>query len=309
VTRDVHDALASISNDYEVRRELHAVPPHAVYEVTLNGTRAICKVTRGPRADPATEARVMQFVGRQTTVSVPRMLAVGEDWFVAEWRDGLGDGPTLDAGRARAMGAGLATLHEETTGTFEATGFPRADDGTLGVDTRDSWAETVLDLFADRRDYLAEFGYDEVAAAARSFVRKNPELFDSTGAPVLAHGNYLPDHVGVTDGEVTCAIDWEHALVAPAEYDYWRTSMPLFGGPDGDGTQREAFRDGYESIRSLPPRLEERVDIYRLINAVSYLKSLHLQRQKRGQEKARLAVRFREAVSDAIGELRAEAER
>jgi Ser/Thr protein kinase RdoA (MazF antagonist) len=126
---------------------------------------------------------------------------------------------------------------------------------------------------------------------------------------VLAHGNYLPDHVGVTDEGVACVIDWEHALVAPAEYDYWRTTMPLFGGPDGDETQREAFRDGYESIRSLPSGLEDHVDVYRLVNAVSYLKSLHLQRQRRGQEKARLAVRFREAVSDAIDELSAEVER
>ena len=303
---DVRDALASISNDYEVRRELHAVPPHAVYEVRIDGTRAVCKVARGPRADPATEARVIGYVGRETSVPVPRILAVGENFFVAEWRDGLpGDDPELDAERARAMGAGLATLHEETAGAFDATGFPRAEGGTLAVDTRDSWAGTVSDLLADRRDYLADFGYDEVAEAARSFVRKNPALLDGAETPVLCHGNYLTDHVGVAGGEVTCVIDWEHALVAPAEYDYWRTAMPLFDGRGGAGAEkRETFREGYESVRPLPRRLDDRVELYRLVNGVSYLKALHLQRQKTGQEKARLAVAFRRMVYDTIEKLR-----
>lgn len=311
---DVRDALELHADDYEIERELHAVPPHAVYEVTVENTRAVCKVARGPRADPATEARVVQFVGHQTSVVVPRILGVGEDWFVAEWRDGLGEGPTPDAERARAMGAGLATLHEETAGAFERTGFPSAggeggEGGGLAVDGHSSWAETVCDLLADRRDYLADFGYAEVAETARSFVRENPGLFDGAGVPVLAHGNYLPDHVGVADGKVTCVIDWEHALVAPAEYDYWRTAMPLFGGPDGSETERETFREGYESVRSLPSGFEDRADCYRLVNAVSYLEALHLQDQKETQEKARLAVRFRESVFDAIDELSARVER
>jgi Ser/Thr protein kinase RdoA (MazF antagonist) len=323
MSSDVQIALASITNDYEVRRELHAVPPHAVYEVRIGGTRAVCKVARGARADPATEARVVEYVGRETSVPVPAILAVGEDFFVAEWRDGLpDDDPELDAERARAMGAGLATLHEETAGAFDATGFPRAEGGerreggTLAVETHDSWAETVCGLLADRRDYLTDFGYEEVAETARAFVREHPTLFDEAGDPcggvgdpVLAHGNYLPDHVGVADGEVSCVIDWEHALVAPAEYDYWRTAMPLFGGPSGAGEEkREAFREGYESVRPLSRRLDDRTDLYRLMNGVSYLVALHLQRQKTGQEKARHSVALRRAVFDAIEGLREQVE-
>lgn len=316
---NVSDALASISDDYEIRGTLHAVPPHAVYEVTVDGRPAVCKVARGPGADPATEARVMAFVARKTSVPVPEVLAVGDDWFVAEWRHGLPDDPTVDVERARTLGAGLATLHAETEGQFERTGFPRAHDegggegerdsegGVLAVDARDSWAETVTDLLVDCRDYLADVGYAEVAEVARSFVSDHPDVFDGAGAPVLAHGNYLPDHVGLREGEVACVVDWEHTLVAPAEYDYLRTVTPLFGGGGGtDDPERQAFREGYESVRSLPGGFEVRADAYRLVDAVSYLKALHVQRQKHGQEKARAAVAFRQYVLDAVEERRAE---
>ncbi|MFC4553021.1 MULTISPECIES: aminoglycoside phosphotransferase family protein [Halorussus] len=300
--RDVHGALASISDEYEVVRRLHAVPPHAVYEVTIDGTRAVCKVARGQRADPAAEARVIARIGRTTSVPVPEVLAVGEDWFVAEWRDGLPGEATADAERARVMGAGLATLHAETAGSFAATGFPRDAGDALAVDARDSWHETVCDLLADRRDYLAAFGYSEVADAALTFVRERPDLLDGAGDPVLTHGNYLPEHVAAEDGEVTCVVDWEHALVAPGEYDYWRTALPLQS--EAEPTERDAvlaaFREGYESVRPLPEGFERRGEIYRLINAVSYLKALHLQRQQTGQEKARTAAAFREYVYDTV---------
>lgn len=304
-SEDVRDALASITTNYEVEGELHAVPPHAVYEVRVDGRQAICKVARGPEADPATEARVVQYVGRETSVPVPHVLTVGDDWFVAEWRDDLPEDPVLDAERARVMGAGLATLHDETAGAFEKTGFPRVEDGTLAVDTRDVWNETVRDLLADRRDYLVAFGYDEVAEAARSFLAGHPEVWDGAGEPVLVHGNYLPDHVGVADGGVTCVVDWEHALVAPAEYDYWRTAMPLFGGPNGaDEAIHEAFREGYESVRPLPDGFDRRATAFQLVNMVSYLKALHLQRQRTRQGMARFAVGGQAFIYDRIEELR-----
>ncbi|WP_135853476.1 phosphotransferase family protein [Halorussus salinus] len=311
---DVRDALATLSNDYRIRGELHAVPPHAVYEVSVEGTRAVCKVARGARADPATEARVMEFVGRETGVPVPEILGAGDDWFVAEWCDGLPDEePTLDASRARTLGAGLATLHDQTAGAFEETGFPRAtggETGPLAVETRDSWTETTLDFLADLRDYLADFGYAEVAEEARTFLEARPDLLAGSDDPVLAHGNYLPAHVAVADSDPTCVVDWEHALVAPAEYDYWRTAMPLLGrsGVTREGDEFAAFNAGYESVRPLPTGSDRRSECFRLVNAVSYLKSLHLQRQRTGQAKARFAVRVCESVRETVEELRATSE-
>ncbi len=313
-TTDVQDALATLSNDFEVRRELHAVPPHAVYEVSVGGTRAVCKVARGARADPATEASVMAFVGRETAVPVPDLLGAGDDWFVAEWCDRLPDEePPLDASRARTLGAGLATLHDETAGAFEEPGFPRAaggETGPLAVETRDSWTETALDLLADLRDYLADFGYAEAAEEVRTLLEARPDLLAGSDDPVLAHGNYLPAHVAVADGDPACVVDWEHALVAPAEYDYWRTAMPLLGrsGVTRDGDEFASFRAGYESVRPLPTDSDRRSECFRLVNTVSYLKALHLQRQRTGQAKARFAARARESVRETVEELRATSE-
>lgn len=307
MTRHVHDTLESITDDYEVRRELHAVPPHAVYEVAIEGTRAVCKVARGPRADPATEARVMEFVGRETEVPVPRILTVGDDWFVAEWRDGLpGDDPEFDADRARIMGAGLAALHDQTAAAFDETGFPRAEEGRLAVDARDSWNETVLDLLANLRDYLADFGYAGVADEAHSLFAEHPDLLAGMGDSVLTHGNYLRDHVAVADGEVTCVVDWEHALVAPAGYDYWRTAMPMFDRSKSPDPKQVAFREGYESVRPLPAGVGDGplANAYRLVNVVSYLKAVHLQRQQSRQAKARFAVRARDSALETVEELR-----
>jgi fructosamine-3-kinase len=318
VTSDVRDALATLSDDYEIRRQLHAVPPHAVYEVTVSGTRAVCKVAREPQADPATEARVMEYVGREVAVPVPRILAVDRDWFVAEWRDSLpGDDPALDPERARVMGAGLATLHDETAGAFEKTGFPRAENGGLEVETHESWAETVRARLADLRDYLADFGCGDVATAARSFVREHPNLLTDAGEqadarahdPVLAHGNYLPDHVAVADDEETCVIDWEHALVASAEYDYWRTAMPLFRSPGDTEAEEAAFHEGYESVRPLPAEFDDRSLAHRMVIIVSHLQSLHLQRQHDDHGTARFERFAREYVFDAIEELGGEVER
>lgn len=52
----VHDALASHDDDYAVRRQLHDVPPYAVYEVAVDGRRAVCELDAHPEA-AATERR------------------------------------------------------------------------------------------------------------------------------------------------------------------------------------------------------------------------------------------------------------
>ncbi|WP_254663129.1 phosphotransferase [Haladaptatus sp. W1] len=131
--RAVRERLESHTNDYEVGRKLHDVPPHATHEVRMDGRRAVCKRATSDEGDPAMEARVMQHLETNTSVPVPHVLAVGDDYFVAEWCDEVpADGSVNEAG-ARTMGAGLATLHAETT--FESYGFLGARDGEL-VSTR-----------------------------------------------------------------------------------------------------------------------------------------------------------------------------
>ncbi len=312
--------------DSEVVRRLHDVPPYEVYEVRVDGRRAVCKLDAHPEGDAATEGWVTDYVARTTSLPVPSVLAVGGDYFVVEWLDAVpeerGDDEESDLdGWLRGAGAGLATLHEETP--FDATGLPRADDG-FAVETHETWADTVVAFLARRREYLAGVGYADVADAAIEFVEEHPAAFDVPGDPVLCHGNYLPDHVGVergeaprasndasgdvaSTGEVTALIDFEHALVAPGEYDYWRTALPTFLGPEGAGADAErTFRAGYESVRPLPEGFDDRRKLYLTMNTVAYVRSLFLQDQHDPDEAERRAGRMREHVYDSLDELEGE---
>jgi len=328
----IRDALAAQYDEFTVEREVHAVPPHATFEVVVGGRRAICKLARGPEADPATEARILQHVRRETTIPVPKVLAVGDDYFVAAWSedvpssgarrgssDSESDGvpqnvePPAGEAWARVAGEAMASLHEQAG--FDAFGFPRAADGgvadgRLVVDARESWHATVCDYLADLRDWLAPHGYDDVAAELLGFLREHPDAFRGCGSPVLCHGNFGPDHVGVRDGEVAHVIDFEHALVAPAEYDYWRTVVPVFLGPSGPESDapREAFRAGYESVRALPPGFDRRGRLYRALYSVWALQSLFLQRNVTGDEATEFADWLREHVAETVADLRAEFE-
>ncbi|WP_435348409.1 phosphotransferase family protein [Haloarchaeobius sp. HRN-SO-5] len=303
------DALESHFDSYEVRGLLHEVPPHRTYEVTVDGTRSVCKVATGPQGDPATEARVLQFVDRETAVQVPDVLAVGRDHFVARWHDGVPQSASLDDATARTMGAGLATLHGETTAAVDSygrfVGSTVDADGTLGpglgVETHDDWVDAVCAHLADVGDYLDRVGHGDVARATVDCLRERPALLDGTGEPVLCHGNYLPDHVGTADGRVTCVIDFEHALCGPPSYDVWRTLLPLRS--DAGDCAAGAFRAGYESVRPLSDGFDRRARVYEAVLTVSYLRSLYLQDQHDAETTRERAEWMREFVFDALDEL------
>ncbi|MFC6823902.1 phosphotransferase [Halopelagius fulvigenes] len=276
----VRDALQSHDSAATVGRELHAVPPHAVYEVTFDGRRAVCKVARGPTADPAKEAAVLRYVAAETPVPVPRVLASGDDHFVTEWCDDVPADPPLTEARVLAMGRGLAALHRSAAEDFRATGRVRAGPEGVTHSNDDRWSETLCEVLSDRASYLDAVGYGDVAREVRSVVRENAERLDAVEDSTLLHGNYLPDHVGVAGSEVTRVIDFEHALVGPGEWDYLRTVVPVFGidPTPTDGVSPAAFRNAYESIRPLPRGFERRRPLYHLVNAASYLRALHVQR-------------------------------
>jgi fructosamine-3-kinase len=283
MTRDVRDALASHTTDYAVRGTLREMPPHAVYEVEFDGARAVCKLARGPRADPATEARVLQYVDEQTPVPVPRVLASGDDHFVAEWCDDVPEGPELDRAKARAMGAGLATLHAAAADDFDRTGTLAADGGGLRVDDRDRWSDTLCALLGESAISLDDVGHGDVARDVRRFVREERDLFDAPPEATLLHGNWVAEHVGVSgtpEPTVDRVLDFEHALVGAAGYDYVRSVLPLFVGPRGDehDVPESVFREGYESVRPLPPEFDDRRDAYVTVVTVTFLQALYVQR-------------------------------
>lgn len=296
MSEPVHDALASHAVETAIRRRLHDVRPHEVYEVTFDGRRAICKVRSHPIGAPALEARLLQFVGEETSVPVPEVLAVGQGHFVAAWCSDLPDEPTVDRPRLRAMGAGMARLHAEAADRFDAPGRPALDvpgrpalddESGLTVETDERWSDTLCALLEDRRRFLDPLGFGDLASDVLAFVEEFRGAYDDVSDPTLLHGNVLPEHVGIDrtgDGAaVSRLIDFEHALVGPPAFDLLRSLGPLFGPPssDDESPERAAFLDGYRSVRSLPPDLDARLRQHEVVNAVSYLRSLHLQRGDR----------------------------
>jgi len=218
----VRDALASHADDATVVRELHDVPPYRVFEVRLDGRRAVLKVDAHPRGHAAVGGSVRAYVARETPVPVPAVLAVGEDHFLAAWDD---DAPEPDA--AEAIG--------------------------------ERWACARLDY---HRSYLADRGHADVVDAVDALLAEHPEAFEGAGPPVLCHGNVHSEHAATRDGRVVSVVDFEHALVAPAEYDYWRLAFTQFhlqgtAPEEGPASSADWFRERvFDLLGEVCTRLE-----------------------------------------------------
>ncbi|MEF8859848.1 MAG: hypothetical protein V5A38_13155, partial [Halolamina sp.] len=130
------------------------------------------------------------------------MLAVCDGHFVARWCEAVPEeAPERDEQRLRALGQGLATLHEETAAEFDRTGLLRgAEDDRLAVDADQRWSDTLLTLLERRERYLDTVGYGHLAREAADWLRENRERFDAVDESVLVHGNFFEKHVAVGRG-------------------------------------------------------------------------------------------------------------
>jgi hypothetical protein len=310
-TDERRDRLESASDPHRIVRQLRDVPPHEVYEVRVDGRRAVYKRDTGPTGSAGVEGRVTAFVGRETSVPVPEVLSVGDDHYVAAWHP---DAPEPDAARvadetwARTAGRTLATLHAETESHLGAFGpfrprdgpDPVTEDGAPHVDGTEDWGEAALAEVRRRRPVLARYGHGDVADAVVDLLRDRADAFAGAGPPVCCHGWATPEHVAAADGRVACVVDFEHAVAAPAGFDYWRTVLPTFSGDDTSST---AFREGYESVRSLPSGSDRRAPFYALLNEVYYVESLHVQDQHGPRETTERAARLRENILERVERL------
>lgn len=300
----VHDTLAAAFESYSIVRQLHDVPPHEVYEVTVNGHHAVYKGDTGPTGNAAIEGRVTAFIGEQTSVPVPRILLVGDDHYVAAWHP---DAPPADAGRdidetwASVAGRGLATLHAETDRLIDTYGQFQPQNGKLAITGASDWHTAAIAYVRHHRSIPDQHGHADIVDSIIDVLTDRSDLFEGTGSPVCCHGWATPEHVSVSDDRVSCMVDFEHALAAPGEFDYWRTVLPTF---THDTTALEQiFQDGYESIRSFPDGFERRKPLYVLLNLVYYFESLYVQDQHGPDETAKRAQRFRESVIETIERL------
>ena len=303
---EIERRLTRYADSAAIVRELHDVPPYRVYEIRLGGRRAVLKVDDHPRGHAADEGRVHEYVATHTSAPVPDVLAVGADHYLTAWDDALATtSATTDARWARVAGGWLGTLHAETAGEFDGFGRPRDAGDGLAVDAHGEWTDAARARIGHHREFLERVGYADVADAVDRFLERHPHTFDGAGEPVLCHGDVHPEHLAGADGGRASAIDFEHALVAPAEYDYWRTAMPYLEAPDdvGDDAIR-AFREGYEAVRPLPDGLERRRLAYRATNLVAFLESLFLQRTVSPAERERRGESMRTLVYETLADLR-----
>ncbi|SFR97924.1 Predicted kinase, aminoglycoside phosphotransferase (APT) family [Halomicrobium zhouii] len=302
MTRDVHDVLESHANSYTVHRVLHDVPPHRVYEVTVDGVRAACKLAREPRATPSIEARVIEHAERETDVPVPNVLTVGDGYFLTEWCDDAPDDQVaVTESGARAMGASLATLHAQTS--FQSTGLFGGSD-TLAVRSEDTWSETLRERLSAVHDDLAGTGYEDVSERALAFVDDHRTFFDAADDAVLVHGDFVPSHVTFDQDEVSRVVDWEHAIAGPGEYDFARTVLHVFDNPARENERHsEAFRSGYESVRELPAGSDLRRRAYKALIFAFDIRQGYVQDQRPAEELEQFNERFRELAFRIIDDV------
>lgn len=299
--RDAHNTLTSEFETHRIVRQLHDVPPHEVYEVYVNGRRAVYKGNTGPTGNAATEGRVMALIGKQTSVAVPRILRVGDTHYVAAWHL---DAPTPEEGEefnetwAFVAGRGIATLHNETDQLIDEYGQFRLQNGDIAITGYDDWHAAAIAYLRRYRSVPNRHGYADVVDRVIDALNDRSDLFEGAGSPVCCHGWATPEHVSVVDNRVGCMVDFEHAIAAPGEFDYWRTVLPTFSH-DTNGLKR-VFREGYESVRSLPAGFKRRKPLYVLLNLIYYFESLYVQDQHGPEETAKRAEGIRESVIETL---------
>lgn len=301
--RELINRLEARFDSHDIRRQLHDVPPHEVYEVSVDGRRAVYKTDTGPTGNAGIEGRVMAFVGEHTSIPVPETLLVGEEFYVAAWHE---DAPSLETEQeanevwARVAGSGLAKLHDETAPLLDTYGAFRPEEG-LGIEGNDEWHAAATEYVRSQHPVLAQYGHADVVERVLAYLDEHPDAFAGADGPVCCHGWATPEHLAVADGEMVSLIDFEHAMAAPSEYDYWRTVIPTFGPQKSDA--RAVFRESYESVRPLPDGLEERRPQYALLNELYYLESLYVQSQHGKEETADIAKQIQTRVTEMLDRL------
>ena len=296
---DLTDRLEAQFDSHTVVRQLHDVPPHEVYEIIVNGQRAVYKGNTGSTGNAGIEGRIMGFVGKYTSIPVPEVLAVEDEFFVAAWHDHAPSPKTdqeADENWARAAGSGLARLHNESAQLLEKYG-PFRPNG-FGIDGHDDWHDAAVEYVRTRRPILSHYGHADVIEKVLGYLGEHPDAFAGADEPVCCHGWATPEHVTVADEDVVCMVDFEHAIAAPGEYDYWRTAFPAF--ESHESAAHMAFRESYESVRPLPAGFERRRPYYALLNGVYYFESLYVQAEHGPKETAAKAQRLRGRVTEVL---------
>lgn len=275
----VRTLLESHTTDCEVRGEVGRNDRHAVYEVVVDGRRAVCKVAAGDGASGplAVETALCDALDGVAAIRTPEVLHAEERFAAFSWLRGEPYDPGRPAtdrrARLRALGRSLARLHEATAGWFDGFGTLTVDsgDGTgvrtgVTVDGPEPWGRCWERLVEDWLARLDGTPNEDLKDAVLEAVRRARDdgVFESV-TPVLAHADAGPAHVRFGGEDDVGLLDWEGAAAFPPEYDLARARLDWFDLPHAveDEVPPDALREGCRSVRSLPPGSEARRSLYR----------------------------------------------
>lgn len=278
---NLRDALASQFDQYAVRGCLRDGDRNTVYEVSVDGRRAVCKTTGSRPGMLAREGAVLDAISERTSIPVPDVLADGEGYLVLEWASGdtYDSDDSLDCRRARlrAVGHSLARLHRITADWFEGHGALERGGGPLTVARPTDWSDRLLTFVDEWASDLAGTRDADVGSAVAEFVAEHRHAFADC-SPVLVHGEPAPDHVRFEDDEAVALLDWEIAQAAPGEFDLVWAERDFLGFASGRGTGgelRAALHEGYESERPSTLASAFRREVYRAAFAMRDLTLLN----------------------------------
>lgn len=271
----LRDALESEFEEYSVCKCLRKGDRNTVYEVSVDGRRAACKMTDDQPAMLAREGAVLAAVAKHAPVPVPKMLDTGDGYLLLEWVRGDDyDSQGQRRARLRSVGRTLARLHSATAGWFDGHGQLERGDNPLAVKRPTAWPDRLSTFVDDWATNLVGTEDADVATAVVEFVEDHHHAFADC-PPVLVHGEPSPEHARFDGHELVALLDWELSQAAPGAFDLVWAERDFFRAPfDGeiDGDLRTALHEGYEAERPLSPGSAFRREVYRATFAMRDLK-------------------------------------
>ncbi|MFC4552501.1 MULTISPECIES: phosphotransferase family protein [Halorussus] len=238
--------------------------------------------TDGDGSRVARERAVLEYVGANSEVPVPTVLASDADGTPLERGDGAvpylstapvrganlldrwsGASPDERAALAWEVGAALAGVHERR---FDGHGHV-VGGGAGGLELRTGpWTGVLVDKIGEMRAMAPadrfDHHFDEVAAA----VEANRDLLDDAPAALL-HGDTAQPNCFRGESGVGF-LDWEIAHVGDPARDLHRACDQQFGSLRGDAPEEltSALYEGYrERAGGLPDGYEDRRPVYEAV--------------------------------------------
>jgi hypothetical protein len=219
-----------------------------------------------------TEGELARAIRARTSVPVPEVLEIGThggtSYVVSELASGENlHGLFADLDRpvqrrvVRAFGRYLAELHDAFT--FEGFGGITATSTPDGTAFRATGATDFRPWF---RGYALE-GIEALPAAfdpIREELRRAVDAADDVevGDPLLYPWDLRPGNALIEDGDLSAVVDWGDPLAAPDGLAAAKAEHVVADWYVADsGPLREAFREGYESLRPYP----DVPPVYRLV--------------------------------------------